>query len=152
MSFLSIAPQLFYFDISCDLSDFLTRHTDLFAVSCLCLEQGSPSLSFLGESARPSVLLHRVSFKFSLNFGCSFVFTHQDCLFWLNLNALWSIFGIFYRAGSCLFWFALSISFFRFLNDWLRNYSTCNLITFWVRLILLGRYFFFSFILFEIVL
>ena len=88
MSFLSIAPQLFYFDISCDLSDFLSRHTDLFAVNGLCLEQGSPSLSFLGESARPSVLLHRVSFKFSLNFGCSFVFTHQDCLFWLTLNAL----------------------------------------------------------------
>ena len=88
MSFLSIAPQLFYFDISCDLSDFLSRNTDLFAVSRLCLEQRSPSLSFLGESARPSVLLHRVSFEFSLNFGCSFVFTHRDFLFWLTLNAL----------------------------------------------------------------
>jgi hypothetical protein len=88
MSFLSIAPQLFYFDISCDLSYFLSRHTDFFTVSRLCLEQGSPSLSFLGESARPSVLLNRVSFEFSLNFGCSFVFTHRDFLFWQNLNAL----------------------------------------------------------------
>ena len=123
MSFLSIAPKLFYFDVRSDLSDFLSRHTNLFAVSGLRFEEGSPSFSFMGQSARTSILLHWVSFEFSLNFGGSFVFTHFCFWFCLTLSAHLSFGGIFYGDRFFLRWFVLTISLFSFLTTWLSNYS-----------------------------